>query len=72
MVFQTLKLQKLLIFIVSSNENLTAADIKTWASERLTAYKIPKHIEFRDELPKTNVGKVLRRELRDEEMAKSN
>jgi len=60
------------VFVVSSNENLTAADVKEWARERLTGYKVPKHIEFRDELPKTNVGKVLRRELRDEEMAKSN
>jgi long-chain acyl-CoA synthetase len=60
------------VFIVSSNENLTAADIKEWARGRLTGYKIPKYIEFRDELPKTNVGKVLRRELRDEEMAKTN
>ena len=58
------------IFVVSNNENLTAADVKAWARERLTAYKIPKHVEFRDELPKTNVGKILRRELRDEEMAK--
>jgi len=59
------------VFVVSNNENLTAADVKEWARERLTAYKIPKHIEFRDELPKTNVGKILRRELRDEEMAKN-
>ena len=60
------------VFVVTNNKNLTAADIKTWARDRLTAYKIPKHVEFRDELPKTNVGKILRRELRDEEIAKSN
>lgn len=60
------------VFVVSTNENLTAADVKAWARERLTAYKIPRHVEFRDELPKTNVGKILRRELRDEEIAKSN
>ncbi len=59
------------IFVVTSNENLTAADVKTWARTRLTGYKVPKHVEFRDELPKTNVGKILRRELRDEEMAKT-
>lgn len=59
------------VFVVTSNKNLTEADVKTWARERLTAYKIPKHVEFRDELPKTNVGKILRRELRDEEIAKS-
>lgn len=58
------------VFIVSSNENLSAAEIKDWARERLTGYKVPKFVEFRDELPKTNVGKILRRELRDEELAK--
>ncbi len=40
------------------------------AVKYLTGYKIPKDIEFREELPKTNVGKILRRVLRDEEMAK--
>lgn len=59
------------VFVVSSNENLTASDVQKWARERLTAYKVPRHVEFRDELPKTNVGKILRRELRDEEIAKS-
>ncbi|HCM04632.1 MAG TPA: long-chain fatty acid--CoA ligase [Oceanospirillales bacterium] len=59
------------VFVVSSNENLTASDVQAWARERLTAYKVPRHVEFRDELPKTNVGKILRRELRDEEIAKS-
>ena len=54
------------VFLVSSNEDLTASDVINWCRERLTAYKVPRHIEFRDELPKTNVGKILRRELRDE------
>lgn len=58
------------VFVVSKNENLTAAEITAWCRERLTAYKIPRQIEFRDELPKTNVGKILRRELRDAELAK--
>ena len=58
------------VFVVSKNENLTAAEIKDFCRERLTGYKVPRHIEFRDELPKTNVGKILRRELRDEELAK--
>ncbi len=58
------------VFVVASNKDLTEADVKKWARERLTAYKIPKFVEFRDELPKTNVGKILRRELRDEELAK--
>ncbi|ASP39706.1 long-chain fatty acid--CoA ligase [Bacterioplanes sanyensis] len=60
------------IFVVSSNQDLTAAEITEWCRERLTAYKIPRHIEFRDDLPKTNVGKILRRELRDEELKKHN
>lgn len=59
------------VFIVSNNKQLTADDVKAWARERLTAYKVPRHVEFRDELPKTNVGKILRRELRDEELAKA-
>ena len=60
------------LLVVSKNENLTAAEVKDWCRERLTAYKVPRHIEFRDELPKTNVGKILRRELRDAELAKHN
>ena len=59
------------VFVVTNNKQLTADDVKAWARERLTAYKVPRLIEFRDELPKTNVGKILRRELRDEELAKS-
>lgn len=53
------------LFVVSSNPNLTAKEVIKWCREDLTAYKVPRQIEFRDELPKTNVGKVLRRELRD-------
>ena len=60
------------VFVVSNNKQLTESDVKEWARERLTAYKVPRLIEFRDELPKTNVGKILRRELRDEELAKAN
>ncbi len=59
------------VFVVGSNPQLTAKDVIDWCRERLTAYKVPKHVEFRDELPKTNVGKILRRELRDEETASS-
>ncbi len=57
------------VFIVAKSE-LTDADIRHWCKERLTNYKVPKHVEFRTELPKTNVGKILRRELRAEELAK--
>ncbi len=53
-------------FIVRANDTLTKEAILIHCRHSLTAYKVPKAIEFRDELPKTNVGKVLRRALRDE------
>lgn len=53
------------LFVVSRNEALDAETLRDWCKRELAAYKVPKLIEFRDELPKTNVGKVLRRELRD-------
>ncbi|MDP1547067.1 MAG: long-chain fatty acid--CoA ligase [Anaerolineales bacterium] len=49
--------------VVKPNETLTEDEIKAFCKERLAAYKVPTHIEFRDELPKTTVGKILRREL---------
>lgn len=52
------------VVIVRKDPNLTAEDIKAWARENLTGYKLPRYVEFRTELPKTNVGKILRRELR--------
>jgi acyl-CoA synthetase (AMP-forming)/AMP-acid ligase II len=52
------------VFVVRSDVTLTEEDIAKYCRENLTGYKHPKYIEFRDELPKTNVGKVLRRELR--------
>ena len=58
------------IFVVKKDESLTKEQIMAHCRENLTAYKCPKHIEFRTELPKTNVGKILRRALRDEETAK--
>ena len=54
------------LYVVKSDPNLTAEDIIAFCRENLTAYKVPKHIEFKDELPKSNVGKILRRHLRDE------
>ena len=54
------------IFAVRKDERLTEQDIIDHCRANLTGYKRPKMIEFRDELPKTNVGKILRRELRDE------
>jgi long-chain acyl-CoA synthetase len=56
-------------FIVKKDQSLTAEDVIKFSATQLTAYKIPKQIEFRTALPKTNVGKILRRELRDEKKA---
>lgn len=53
------------VFVVSDKQNLTKEDIIKHCKENLTGYKLPRHVEFRDELPKSNVGKILRRELRD-------
>ncbi|AVI63896.1 AMP-binding protein [Halomonas sp. GFAJ-1] len=55
------------LFVVSKNSQLDAETLRSWCKKELTGYKVPKYVEFRDELPKTNVGKVLRRQLRDEE-----
>lgn len=54
-------------FIVKNDASLTAETITKYAREHLTPYKVPKYIEFRDTLPKTNVGKILRRALKDTE-----
>jgi len=53
------------LVIVKKNPELTEADVRAFCKENLTAYKQPKVVEFRSELPKTPVGKILRRELRD-------
>jgi long-chain acyl-CoA synthetase len=53
------------IFVVRRDAALTEAAIIAHCRENLTAYKVPHRVEFRDELPKTNVGKILRRQLRD-------
>ena len=54
------------LFVVRSDPSLTADAIMQYCRANLTGYKVPKEIEFRDDLPKTNVGKILRRALRDE------
>ncbi len=59
-------------FVVSTNLELDIKAVRDFAKTKLTAYKVPHQIEFCKELPKTNVGKVLRRELRDKEIAKAN
>ena len=48
---------------MSKKNKMTEEEVKEWCKERLAKYKVPTHIEFRDELPKTTVGKILRREL---------
>ncbi|MCW8926622.1 MAG: AMP-binding protein [Xanthomonadales bacterium] len=53
------------LFVVRKDPSLTKEELKTFCKENLTGYKRPRYIEFREELPKTNVGKILRRELRD-------
>ena len=52
------------IFVVAKDPSLTEEELRSFAAEQLTPYKCPRHIEFRKELPKSNVGKILRRELR--------
>jgi len=54
------------VFVVKKDPALTAEEIVAHCRKYLTGYKVPHHVEFRDELPKTNVGKILRRALRDE------
>ena len=54
------------IFVVRKDPALTAAQLIAHCRENLTGYKVPSHVEFRDDLPKTNVGKILRRELRSD------
>jgi long-chain acyl-CoA synthetase len=57
------------LFVVRKDPTLSAEELMNYCKEQFTGYKKPKYIEFRDELPKTNVGKILRRQLRDEKKA---
>jgi long-chain acyl-CoA synthetase len=57
------------VFVVRKDPALTEATLAEYCRQQFTGYKKPKHIEFRDQLPKTNVGKILRRELRDAQRA---
>lgn len=57
------------IFVVKRDQSLTEEELRKYCHENLTNYKVPKHIEFRKDLPKTNVGKILRRALKEEEAA---
>ena len=59
------------VFVVKSDPSLSEEELRSHCAGQLTGYKRPRHIEFRDDLPKSNVGKILRRELRDEELKKN-
>lgn len=58
-------------FIVLSDQTLASAAIRAYCKEYLTGYKVPKMVEFCDDLPKSNVGKILRKDLRSEELART-
>jgi long-chain acyl-CoA synthetase len=58
------------VFVVKKDTSLSERDVQDYCAKNLTGYKKPKYIEFRSDLPKTNVGKILRRELRDAELKK--
>ena len=60
------------VFIVKKDQSLTEEELKAFSHANLTNYKVPRHFEFRNDLPKTNVGKILRRALKEEERAKTN
>ena len=53
------------VFVVKKDNSLSEKELREYCKEQFTGYKKPKHIEFRDDLPKSNVGKILRRALRD-------
>ena len=57
------------VFVVRREAGLTEGELMEWCRQQLTGYKKPKYIEFRADLPKSNVGKILRRELRDSKPA---
>ena len=59
------------VFVVKNDDTLSAEELKSYCKENLTAYKVPRHYEFRTELPKSNVGKILRKDLRSEETGRA-
>ncbi|WP_175725940.1 AMP-binding protein [Burkholderia ambifaria] len=62
--------ERIKVFVVRRDPALTVDDVLAHCRKNLTGYKMPKFVEFRDALPQTNVGKILRRALRDEELAR--
>ena len=63
--------EAVMLFVVKKDPSLTKQVLAEYCKQQLTGYKRPKYIEFRDDLPKTNVGKILRRELRDSMLKKA-
>ena len=63
--------EALKLFVVKKDDSLTAEELIAFCRQELTGYKVPKEIEFRTDLPKSNVGKILRRELRDQQTAQT-
>jgi long-chain acyl-CoA synthetase len=61
---------KAIVILKEDAMGVTGSELRAWCRERLAAYKVPQYIEFRDMLPKSKVGKLLRREIRDEERRK--
>lgn len=62
---------KAMVVLKEDAKGVGSSDLMAWCRDRLAAYKVPKYIEFRDMLPKSKVGKLLRREVRDEERRKA-
>jgi long-chain acyl-CoA synthetase len=62
--------EAVMAYVVRREKDVSEAELRDFARHSLTGYKVPKHVVFRDTLPKSNVGKVLRRELRDEVLGK--
>ena len=58
-------------FVVTDGTELTLDQLRKYCRDHLTPYKIPKRLELRDDLPKSNVGKILRKDLRTEELAQA-
>lgn len=64
--------EAVVVYVVKKDDSLTVEELIKYCRENLTAYKVPRHVEFRADLPKSNVGKILRKDLRDEARAKFN
>jgi long-chain acyl-CoA synthetase len=62
---------KAIVVLKEDAKGVSGAELKAWCRKRLAPYKMPRHVEFRDMLPKSKVGKLLRREIRDEDRRKS-